>query len=364
MRVQDSTQGARLTALLSLAVSAAFLAAVVLASPGNADPRLERAEERQQQRQEDLDGLLAKIDSLAATIEEHEAEIAALRAAAATDGEAAEHLTERVRLQLANAYKHGQIDTGWSLLLSDDPRSAAQGTRFLRAISERQQEDVERALASRREADARGDRLAGLLEDLESQRADLDTAKADAERLVAEAEQEVASVEATIERERADERRRREAERRRAIAAVSRSSTTSSAPSGSIACPIGTPRSYSDTWGAARSGGRAHRGTDMLSPRGTPIYAYESGTITRMHSNRLGGIVLYLRGDSGHSYYYAHLQGYVGGLSAGQRVSAGQHIAFNGDSGNATGIPHLHIEVMPSGRGNVNPYPYMRRACG
>lgn len=352
--------------MLFLAASAAVLAGVALASPGSADPRLERAEARQQERQDELESLLSTIDSLQATIEDREAQIASLRATAASDGDAAAELTERVRLHLVNAYKHGQPDSAWSLLLADDPRAAAERSRFLRALAARQQTDVELALASRRGADANADRLADLLEELEAQQQELTAARSEAERLVAEAEQEVADVKDTIAQERAEEARRREAERRRAFAAVSRSSTSSSSsgPSGAIACPIGTPRSYSDTWGAPRSGGRAHKGTDMLSPRGTPIYAYESGTVTRMHSNRLGGIVLYLRGDSGNSYYYAHLQGYVGGLSTGQRVTAGQHIAFNGDSGNAIGIPHLHIEVMPSGRGNVNPYPYMRRACG
>lgn len=133
---------------------------------------------------------------------------------------------------------------------------------------------------------------------------------------------------------------------------------------GGIACPMGQPRTYSDTYGAPRGEGRTHQGTDILAPMGTPIYAYESGTISRMSTNRLGGITLYLAGDSGTTYYYAHLQGYVGGLAAGQQVGTGQHIAFNGDTGNATGIPHLHIEVMPGGGGGVNPYPYMVRACG
>jgi murein DD-endopeptidase MepM/ murein hydrolase activator NlpD len=133
---------------------------------------------------------------------------------------------------------------------------------------------------------------------------------------------------------------------------------------GNIACPVGSPRSYSNTWGAPRSGGRSHKGTDILAPHGTPIYAYESGVVTRMSGSSLGGISLYMRGNSGTSYYYTHLSGYVSGISAGSSVTVGQHIAKNGDTGNARGTPHLHFEVMPGGGGNVNPYPYVLRACG
>ena len=133
----------------------------------------------------------------------------------------------------------------------------------------------------------------------------------------------------------------------------------------SIACPVGKPRSFVDSYGAPRSGGRSHKGTDIMAPRGTPIYAFESGEIVRMSTNRLGGITLHLRGDSGKRYYYAHLDDYVEDLSTGQRVEAGEQVGYNGDTGNARGTPpHLHIEIRPGGGANVNPYPYMRGACG
>jgi murein DD-endopeptidase MepM/ murein hydrolase activator NlpD len=46
-------------------------------------------------------------------------------------------------------------------------------------------------------------------------------------------------------------------------------------------------------------------------------------------------------------------------------VQAGEQLAYNGDTGNARGTrPHLHLEVMPDGGDNVNPYPYVERACG
>ena len=44
-------------------------------------------------------------------------------------------------------------------------------------------------------------------------------------------------------------------------------------------------------------------------------------------------------------------------------MTAGQHIAFVGDSGDANGIhPHLHFEVHPNDDAAVSPYPYLQKA--
>ncbi|MCS7006857.1 MAG: M23 family metallopeptidase [Gaiellaceae bacterium] len=40
----------------------------------------------------------------------------------------------------------------------------------------------------------------------------------------------------------------------------------------------------------------------------------------------------------------------------GAKGAAGEQIAFNGDSGDAAGNPHLHFEVSRRARG-LNPYP-------
>ncbi len=124
-----------------------------------------------------------------------------------------------------------------------------------------------------------------------------------------------------------------------------------------IICPM-PGAAYGDSWGAPRSGGRRHEGVDMLAPMGTPIYAVVSGTVN-FRQNRLGGNAVSLAGDNGNRYYYAHLSRYEG---SSRRVNQGDVIGYNGDTGNATGVPHLHFEVHPGGGLAVNPTPSVRIA--
>ena len=125
-------------------------------------------------------------------------------------------------------------------------------------------------------------------------------------------------------------------------------------------CPLPNGSSFIDTWGYARSAGRTHKGTDMIARRGSIIVAMRAGTI-RMNWHSLGGRQVYVHGVDGITYYYAHLSGYPGGLSNGQRVSQGQVIGYVGSSGNAT-TNVLHLGMIVGGR-YVNPYPTVRRAC-
>jgi murein DD-endopeptidase MepM/ murein hydrolase activator NlpD len=125
-----------------------------------------------------------------------------------------------------------------------------------------------------------------------------------------------------------------------------------------MACPVAGPRSFADTWGAPRSGGRSHQGVDMMAPSGTPLVAVESGSAT-FKTNRLGGNAVWLTGASGTKYYYAHLSAWEG---SSRRVSQGDVIGYVGKTGN-TSVDHLHFEVHPNGGRAVNPYTYVRAVC-
>jgi murein DD-endopeptidase MepM/ murein hydrolase activator NlpD len=81
-----------------------------------------------------------------------------------------------------------------------------------------------------------------------------------------------------------------------------------------------------------------------------------------LNSHSLGGIQVYVYGDDGITYYYAHMSKWPSGLRTGQRVNKGQVIGYVGDSGNARGTPHLHLGMIAGGI-YVNPYPTVRAAC-
>ena len=129
-----------------------------------------------------------------------------------------------------------------------------------------------------------------------------------------------------------------------------------------IVCPVQGPSAYGDTWGAPRSGGRRHKGTDILAPRGQTVMAIVDGVWDVRAYGASAGHWGILRGTDGNVYYYMHLERHV--VGDGSRVSAGQQVATNGDTGNARGTPHLHFELHPGGGSAVNPYPTLRRVCG
>jgi murein DD-endopeptidase MepM/ murein hydrolase activator NlpD len=123
-------------------------------------------------------------------------------------------------------------------------------------------------------------------------------------------------------------------------------------------CPIRGPMTFTDTWGAPRGGGRRHEGTDLMNASGTPNVAVVSGEFETHHSG-LGGLSIYLRGDDGNTYYYAHLSQIVG---PDRRVARGEVIGLTGSSGDAT-TPHTHFEFHPAGGPAVNSYALLRAHC-
>lgn len=168
------------------------------------------------------------------------------------------------------------------------------------------------------------------------------------------------------EREEAERIRRAAAAAAAAArAAAARSGFASSAhidPSGRT-CPVVGAHTFRDSWLEPRPyRGGVHRGTDLIASSGTPLVAMENGTVLRTGWHWAGGNGLYLRGDSGDVYYYAHLNSYAPGIGAGIRVGVAQIIAYVGSTGAST-IPHLHLGYQPGGGPLTNPYQLLVKLC-
>ena len=199
-------------------------------------------------------------------------------------------------------------------------------------------------------------RDAALIKDVKDTRAGL---QADRVKLVAESKVEKRDLAVASSRYNALQARlsSRKSAYDRVLAAISAQSGGKHPPGpNGMVFPVLGNHYYSNTWGAPRSGGRHHMGTDIMAPKGTKVVAVVSGRV-RPHWNSLGGKSITLTGDNGWVYYYAHLNGYAVG---NVRVKAGQLIGYVGNTGNAAGgANHCHFQMGPHGRW-VNPYPYLR----
>lgn len=135
---------------------------------------------------------------------------------------------------------------------------------------------------------------------------------------------------------------------------------------GSILFPMPATCAFANTWGAPRSGGRKHQGVDIIAKSGTPLYAVQTGTITKLRTDyrgSLAGNAIWLTLPDGTYYFYAHLSAFAGGVGVGSKVAAGTVIGYVGKTGNAS-VPHLHFEVHPKGGAAVNPFPIVKAVSG
>lgn len=99
-----------------------------------------------------------------------------------------------------------------------------------------------------------------------------------------------------------------------------------------------------------------HTGIDIISPRGTPVYATGDGVVSTPSGNSLTGYGINVVINHGYGYQtlYGHLSKKF--VSEGQKIKRGQLIGYVGSTGMST-APHLHYEVWKSGT-KINPVNY------
>lgn len=351
---------------------------------------IDQAQRRLDDLKAEMVGLTDRYEAAVSGAALLEAEVNRLTQAVAETGLAVQQSRAKVREQAVEMYMAATTSSMSVVFQAKSPSDMEAGLGYLNEVTVSSGELL-------RELETRRVELVRQAADLERARADQSAAVAELEELSAalgaRLEEAQDTLDALVARRAAEEARRRAAEeaRRRAeeeaqLAAAEQAATTTasgpvvSAPQpvttttvaasppppdpGVRFCPVDGVTAFSDTWGAPRSGGRTHQGVDMLAVRGTPAVAIEAGTVARLRSGGLGGVTVWLRGDSGDSFYYAHLDGWAPGLSRGKRLAGGEVLGFVGTTGNApASIPHLHFEHHPGGGGAVNPYPLVRSLC-
>ncbi len=305
---------------------------------------LEDARQRTSELRAEVEAFTVRYESVLVEVENAVQDLETLERRERTLEQEYASFDERLATRARTIFKHGSTRTFDALLAAEAPIDGIERASMFAVVQRRDQAGLEEVIAARDSylqaralSVAQRDRLATL--ELE-----LDAARRLLEQQLAQAEIVAQSIEDR------DSRQRR---------------ITEGSQQGVYACPMSPQVThFIDSWGHARSGGRGHRGTDMMGPMNAPVYAFVSGVVERRANSQLGGLSLYLRGDDGSTYFYAHLNGYTDLGSAGVRVVAGDHIAFNGNTGNARGgAPHIHFERHPGGGAAVNPYQWLARAC-
>lgn len=131
---------------------------------------------------------------------------------------------------------------------------------------------------------------------------------------------------------------------------------------------------YEDTYGADRQNG-GHEGCDIMdcenTPGRIPVISATDGTVTNIGWLYLGGYRIGITSENGIYYYYAHLDSYAAGITAGKEITAGELLGFMGNTGEGEertegNFPvHLHFAIYIRNKtGNeetVNSYPYLQK---
>ncbi len=145
-------------------------------------------------------------------------------------------------------------------------------------------------------------------------------------------------------------------------------------PVRAIHVPVAGPVSFRDDFGEPRDGGaRSHLGNDVFAPKLTHLLAAADGTVTGIVTGTArAGNQLTITDRDGWRYLYVHLNNdtpgtddganprrwmLAPGIGLGSRVVAGQHIGYQGDSGNAEEEdPQLHFEIRTPSNVAIDPY--------
>ena len=370
-------------ALCILMVAPSIGAAVPLANQiDNLQKQLETKQNQAKQSKDKLASLSAELSSILEQYQQVKSDLAETNKLV-SDNKRKLNSTIRQKIfyqHLLNnrtvfAYRYGNIYLLEVLLDTKDFRDLLIRLNFLSKVSQRDAQILSQTKRLNKEIQNRQyllqtakEKQAQLFQQLDSKQKEISALLDQQQQLINNLNTDINNLKSEKDKKEAELKKQQE------LAKQINQSTTNTPTPGKMTFPIPPPYShgYSNSWGYPRAdipGGR-HQGIDIFASKGTPVVAVVDGVIGKMFGKqRIGGYRLWVEGDNGFAYYYAHLNddegaasAYAPGIAPGVRVKAGQVIGYVGNSGDAKGTPyHLHFGMSyPLNTDNwINPYQFL-----
>lgn len=338
--------------------------------------------------QEQIDVVQEQIDTTRQNINDLNESITELTMKLDKSQEEIQGTIDEFKQRLVALYTAGNVSTLEILLDSKSLSEFTARTELIENMTAHDQElvdkleaYVESTSAERQECEEQKAEVAELQKTLEAKQDELDQLYADnaaaieqiqgaegaTENQLEANEEELAAAEQRVQdaiaaQKAAEEAARQEALQQQQSSGGSTSSSTVVYPSGG-----GGVEGFNPIWplpgvsyiSAGYNGYPGHKGLDIAGPYGTPIVAAADGQVIEANSTDSWGmswgyyVLIYHNGT--YTTRYAHMSSVA--VSAGQYVTAGTIIGYEGATGNVTG-PHLHFEVYQNGT-RVDPMQFL-----
>ncbi len=323
-----------------------------------------------------------KIASFSAQITDQQATIEETNVQIAETEQKLSKAQKDLNNRLVTIYKEGSVNYLEVLFQSEDFSDFITRFEYLSFISKRDKELVDEVSAAKAQLDEQKATLEQQLQSLNALKSEEESVKgllveqqATQKSVYAELEKDEAAIKENIAVMQATSAEignqivalQQQAAAQQAAAQQQAAAGGTVAPGGQVqSTPAGAgvwpaPASHIIT---SRYGGRSypidgsynfHLGLDIGAGYGTPVVAYQGGTVIIATYHWSYGNYVVVDHGNGLSTLYAHMSAL--NVGAGDTVSAGQQVGAIGSTGSSTG-PHLHFEVRINGS-TVDPAPYL-----
>ena len=325
-----------------------------------------------------------KIASFTSQISDQQASIAETNAQIAETEKKLEQAQSSLNNRLVSIYKEGNVNYLEVLFQSQDFSNFLTRFEYLSFISKRDKEMVDEVSATKAQLDNQKATLEQQLQALNALKSEeegvkglLQEQQATQKNVYAELEKDEAAIKENIAvmqatsaeignqivalqaQAEAQAQQQQQAANSGATITTPSTSNIQNTSAGGGVWPAPASRVITSTYG-----GRAypidgsynfHLGLDIGASYGTPVVAYQGGTVIIAAYHWSYGNYVVVDHGNGLSTLYAHMSAL--NVSAGSTVSAGQQVGAVGSTGSSTG-PHLHFEVRINGS-TVDPAPYL-----